>query len=111
MEHRVLGKSVLCVVLLLCPRDFRHWPVWLQTLRDDHILNTTYSAISLYSTILMYKFALIPGRLLWQSKLQNHGGLLYRIIYVLSIFSRPFDLAKSDSVVDMTRYTETLYRG
>ena len=50
-------------------------------------------------------------RLLCKSKLQNHGELLYRIIYLFYISSRPFDLAKGDSVVDMTRYIETLYRG
>ena len=30
-----LGKQVLCVVLLLCQRDFRHWPVWLDTTRSN----------------------------------------------------------------------------
>ena len=51
------------------------------------------------------------GRLLWQSKLQNHGELLYRIIHPFYIFSRPFDLAKDDNVVDMTRDAEMFYRG
>ena len=50
------------------------------------------------------------GQLLWQSKLQNHKELLYGIIYFLYIFSHPFDLAKGDSVGDMTRYIETLYQ-
>ena len=43
-------------------------------------------------------------QLLWQSKLQNHGELLYRIIHLFYIFSRPFDLAKGDSVI-LKRYT------
>ena len=30
-----LGKSMLCVVLLLCSHDFRHWPVWLDTTRSN----------------------------------------------------------------------------
>ena len=45
------------------------------------------------------------------TKLQNHGELLNRIIYLFYVFSRPFDLAKGNSVVDMSRYIETLYRG
>ena len=48
------------------------------------------------------------GQLLWQRKLQNHGELLYRIIYFFHIFSRPFDLAKGYSVVEMLSRGKTV---
>ena len=50
----------------------------------------------------------------WVNKVSyrtNYGVLLNRIIYIFYVFSRLLDIIKCNSVVDMSRYMETLYRG
>ena len=44
------GKSVLCVVLLSCPRDFFHWPVWLNTRRSNLLTITFWKPQVSYTT-------------------------------------------------------------
>ena len=88
MEHRVFMKrcAMCAFVLLLCLRDFRHWPVWFDRTRSNlkriPLKIPRKNAITPYSIILMYKFGHGLGRLLWQSKLQNHREFLFRIIYL-----------------------------
>ena len=116
MKHRVFRKiCAMCgsIFMSACPSLASvAWHNKIK-LRDDHILNTTQKRNFAIFDHLMYEFA----HVLWSTvslqtaKLQNHGELLYRIIYLLYIFSHHFDLAKGDNVVDLTRYIETLYLG
>ena len=108
------AKSALFVVLLLCRMISVTGQCSLtqdQTYKRLHFKYPTKTEFRHIRSFWLMNWLTFRGRLLWQSKLQNHRELLYRIIYIFYIFSRSFQLTKGDSVVDMTRYIETLYQG
>ena len=116
MEHRVFRKKVYhvcfyCYVCLISVTGQCGLIQQDQTYRRSQFLISHRHAILPYSITLMYTFGHVPGLTSLTKKVTTPGELLHRIIYLFYIYSRPFDPAKGDSVVDMSRYIEALYWG